>query len=165
MFENILKTIKPTKEEQIQVSDKVKEFLNLINHNLKNAKAIVAGSFAKGTWLSGNHDIDVFVLFGDNNNMSDYLEKAIKNSFKNYERIHGSRDYFIVNFKNLSFELVPVLNIHKPEDAQNITDVSPMHVGWVNKHSTQKIKDDIRLIKHLMKVNNCYGAETYVGGF
>lgn len=164
MFEKILSKIKPTKKEEQEVNLKVNEFLNTLNLKLKNAKAIVGGSFAKGTWLSQQHDIDVFVLFEDNKNMAEILEKAVKSCFKKYEKIHGSRDYFIVDFKNLSFELIPVLKIKKAEDAQNITDVSPMHVDWVRKN-IKNLADDVLLTKNFLKVNGFYGAETYVGGF
>lgn len=165
MFKPILNKIKPTSKEEVEVAKNVKEFLDKINSKLKNAKAIVGGSFAKGTWLKGNHDVDVFVTFNNNRNMSERLEKAIKSCFKKYEKIHGSRDYFLVEYKGLNFELVPVLKIKNAKEAENITDVSPKHVNWVKKNSSEKLKDDIRLAKYFLKMNNCYGAETYVGGF
>ncbi len=165
MFNQILTKIKPSKEEELKKKEKVSEFLKIINSKLKGAKAMIGGSFAKGTWLNGEHDIDVFVLFDSNKYISEKLEKPIKSCFKKYEKIHGSRDYFIVTFKDLSFELVPVLKIKKAGDAENITDVSPMHVSWVKKNTNSKLVEDIRLAKYFMKANNCYGAETYIGGF
>jgi len=165
MFESILKEVKPDNLEVKETTSKVNEFLKLINSKLKDGKAIVGGSFAKGTWLKGNYDIDVFVVFNDGKNLSERLEKGVKASFKKYERIHGSRDYFLVEFKGLSFELVPVVNIKKSEDAQNITDISLLHVKYVKANSSLKLQDEIRIAKHFLKVNNCYGAETYIGGF
>ncbi len=165
MFNKVLDKIKPTKKEEHEVTIKVNEFLVKVNSKLINAKAIVGGSFAKGTWLSGQHDIDVFVLFNKRDNMSLRLEVVVKSLFEKYEKIHGSRDYFIINYKGLSCELVPVFNIDKPEQAENITDVSPMHVDWVKTHSDSRLKDEIRLAKYFMRMNGCYGAETYVGGF
>ncbi|MBS3152592.1 CCA tRNA nucleotidyltransferase [Candidatus Woesearchaeota archaeon] len=165
MFDKILKNIKPTKKEEEEVQKKVDLFLKKINSKLLNANAIVCGSFAKGTWLRNQHDIDIFVLFENNKNISTRLEVVIKAAFEKYEKIHGSRDYFIVDYENLSFELVPVLKIDQPEQAENITDVTPMHVEWVKKYIDNKLKDEIRLAKRLLKANNCYGAETYIGGF
>ena len=166
MFNEILSKIKPTEKEEEEVRKVVNEFLKALNYKLKGAKAIIGGSFAKDTWLKGQHDIDIFVLFNNNNKkMSDKLEKAVKLCFKKYEKIHGSRDYFIVDYKGLSFELVPVLKIKNPIKAENITDISPMHVGWVKKNTNKKLVDDIRLVKQFMKASGCYGAETYIGGF
>ena len=165
MFSKVLDKIKPTKKEEQDTQVIVDGFLKKVNSKLINAIAVVGGSFAKGTWLRGQHDIDVFVLFNKRDNMSMRLEVVIKSIFEKYEKIHGSRDYFIVNYCGLSFELVPVLKIEKAEDAENITDVSPMHVEWVKNNINDKLADDIRLAKCFMKANNCYGAETFVGGF
>ena len=63
-----------------------------------------------------------------------------KKSFKKYERIHGSRDYFIVDFENLSFEIIPVLKIKNATEAKNITDISPLHVKWMNNNLNEKLK-------------------------
>src|SRR3989344_2318012 len=165
MFSKVLDKIKPTKKEEQDTQVIVDGFLKKVNSKLINAIAVVGGSFAKGTWLRGQHDIDIFVLFNKRDNMSMRLEVVIKSIFEKYEKIHGSRDYFIVDYCGLSFELVPVLKIEKAEDAENITDVSPMHVEWVKDNSNNKLNDEIRFAKCFMKANNCYGAETYVGGF
>ena len=61
----------------------------------------------------------------------------------NPEIVHGSRDYFSVK-KSVSFEIIPVLNINKAEQAENIMDMSPLHVDWVIKNSSVKIRNEIR---------------------
>ncbi len=69
-MESVLKKIKPNKEEQHRFKSITNEFLKKIK--IKDAKAILGGSGAKGTWLSGNHDIDLFVLF----NYQKYSKKS-----------------------------------------------------------------------------------------
>ncbi|HLC85754.1 MAG TPA: CCA tRNA nucleotidyltransferase [Candidatus Nanoarchaeia archaeon] len=164
MFEIILKKIKPAENEERDISTKVSKFLKILNKNLSEGKAIVGGSFAKGTWLKGQHDIDLFALFSSEEKISDKLEKAVKKSFKKYERIHGSRDYFIVDFENLSFEIIPVLKIKNATEAKNITDISPLHVKWMNNNLNEKLKDEVRIAKQFCKANKVYGAETYIKG-
>jgi len=165
MFKKILSKIKPDKKEKADVNKKVGRFLERLSSSVKDANAVIGGSFAKNTWLKGNHDIDVFVVFENNKKMSERLEHFIKKSFKKYKKLHGSRDYFIVDFDGLNFELVPVLKIKKPEEAENITDISLMHVKFVKEKTNEKLCDEIRLAKYFLKTNKCYGAETYIGGF
>ncbi len=165
MFKPILKKIKPSKLEELKIKKIVDSFLAIINNNLVNSEAVVGGSFAKGTWLKDQHDIDVFVLFNDDKACSDKLKVAIKKSFKVYTRIHGSRDYFSLKFKNLHFELVPVFKINNTKDARNITDVSPLHINYIKDNTNENLRDEIRLAKYFLKCNNCYGAETFIGGF
>jgi len=92
--QEILKRVKPSESEEREIGKKVKKFVDKLNSKLENAKAIVGGSFFKGTWLKGNHDIDVFVLFEDDKDSSDILEKALTKCFGKVVRVHGSRDYF-----------------------------------------------------------------------
>ena len=164
MFETILKEIKPTKKEEQELNSKVAIFIRALNDNLKEGKIYVGGSFAKGTWLKGQHDLDIFIQYPIDDKISDKLESAIKKSFRKYERIHGSRDYFIIEFEKMIFEVIPVLKIKNSIEAKNITDISPLHVEWVNKNLTDKMKDDVRIAKHFSKANKFYGAETFIKG-
>jgi len=169
ILKEVLNDIKPSKEEEKEVFDKINFFLNKVNKGLKGAKAVLGGSGAKGTWLSNAHDADIFVQFdynkykGKSDVISDILEKNLKKKFKKVNRLHGSRDYFQIKDKGSIFEIVPVLKISKAKDAENITDVSLLHAAWVNKY--KKYADDMRLAKQFCKANGVYGAESYIKGF
>ncbi len=168
IFKEVLGEIVPSKGEREKVLSQVNVFLNQLNAELKRvrvqAKAMLGGSYAKDTWLSGDYDVDVFVKFNllhKEQNISDLLERALKKW--RHERIHGSRDYFWVR-NGIKYEIVPVLDIRKSEQAENVTDFSPLHVAWVNKKGA-KYKNDIRLAKKFCKGTSCYGAESYIRGF
>ena len=156
----ILKKIKPTKTEEELLKKKINSFLRV----MKGVKSVIGGSVAKGTWLKNNYDVDVFVKFRNNNNLSNRLEKILKARFDNIERIHGSRDYFQVHFMGLNFEVIPILDIKKSSNAKNITDISPLHVLWIKKN-INGLEDDVRLAKYFCKIQEVYGAETYIKGF
>ena len=166
MFD-ILNLIKPNKKEEEELLKLIYKFLGKIITPLRkvNAKPIIGGSFAKGTWLKGDHDIDIFVLFKDDENCSNILEKILIKSFKKVERIHGSRDYFQIVFDNINFEIVPVFDIKNSSEARNVTDVSVLHSRWVRENTDEKLKDSIRLTKQFCKAQGVYGAETYIKGF
>lgn len=165
-------TIRPDQAEEKRFSAATALFLRKLNSCLKGGKAILGGSGAKGTWLSGNHDMDIFVLYGyskfkdKSSKLSEFLEAVLKKAFPKdkISRVHGSRDYFKLSFAGFNFEVVPILKISRAEQAVNITDISPLHSRWVNKHAA-KSKDDIRLLKQFCKAQNLYGAESYISGF
>jgi tRNA nucleotidyltransferase (CCA-adding enzyme) len=171
-MQSVLNKIKPGKEEISNFNKITKKFLTKLNSKLKGAKTILGGSGAKDTWLSGNHDVDLFVQFDhktyslESHLISEHLEKTLKKTFPKHkiERLHGSRDYFQLDYKELNFEVVPIIKINKSEDALNITDISPLHAIWVNKNA-KTIKDEIRLAKQFCKANKLYGAESHISGF
>jgi len=63
MFDKILKEIKPTDKEKLEINNKVNEFLILLDK--VNLKYTVGGSYSKNTWLTGKHDVDIFILYED----------------------------------------------------------------------------------------------------
>ncbi|PIN87598.1 CCA tRNA nucleotidyltransferase [Candidatus Woesearchaeota archaeon CG10_big_fil_rev_8_21_14_0_10_32_24] len=171
-MKDVLKRITPQKEEVVEFHKVTTEFLHKINVKLKGADVILGGSCAKGTWLTKNHDIDCFARFDYDQyshktmELSVFLEEALKKAFPkiNIKRVHGSRDYFQMTYKHFEFEIVPVLKIRNLKEALNITDISPLHADWVNKH-TKKLKKDILLTKQFFKSQKLYGAESHIGGF
>ncbi len=171
LYAQVLSNIKPSHKEKEQTRKTVELFLKRLQANVKDATVLLGGSGAKDTWLSGNHDVDVFVLFDyqkfSNKSMelSNLLEAALSKAFPDSKlsRVHGSRDYFQLIYKNLNMEVIPILKLSQAQQAKNITDVSPLHSIWVNKH-TKKLKDEIRIAKQFLKANNLYGAESHIMG-
>ena len=170
-MQNVLNKIIPSTVEKKNYTEIANTFIKKLQKNLPTAKIILGGSAKKGTLISGNHDIDLFVAFNLkkhlNDNLTEILEKAIKKSFPKLaiSKLHGSRDYFQTTYHDYTLEIVPILKITKAEQAQNITDISPLHAQWVNKKATAKVKDDIRLLKQFCKANKLYGAESFISGF
>ncbi len=169
LLKEVLKEIKPTKEEEKEVKEKISDFVSRLNKGLKDGKAVLGGSGAKDTWLSDVHDADIFVQYNykkykdKSDKLSDILEKDLKKTFSGIKRLHGSRDYFQIVKKGFTFEVVPILKVTKAKDAVNITDVSPLHAQWVNRAGP--LADQIRLTKQFCKVQKVYGAESYIKGF
>ncbi len=166
----ILKKIKPTVAETKKFQKVTAQVIKKIDSQFKDAKAILGGSGAKDTWLSGSHDVDIFVQFDfkkykeESANLSTILEEKLNKLFPKVEKLHGSRDYFQLKVQNYLFEIVPILKIEKANQAINITDISPLHAKWIKKYS-KKLGDDIRLSKKFCKSIGCYGAESHIGGF
>jgi len=164
ILQETLKQIKPKNSKIKQAEEFIKTLNTAIKRKKIEAKAMAGGSYAKNTWLKGEHDIDIFVKFKPKYANKD-LSKILSGILRKHkpEKIHGSRDYYWVRNK-YQYEIIPVLDIKKPNQAQNVTDFSPWHVKWVNKEG-KKLKDDIRLAKKFCKAQECYGAESYIHGF
>ena len=157
----ILEQIKPTKRDE----DKVLKLVDKVLKRLKlgDLKLELGGSYAKDTWLKGNHDVDIFVRFPYDKYKDKDISNVLKNRLKKYKVVHGSRDYFQIKKRDYIFELIPVLDIKNVKEAVNITDVSPLHTKWVKENLNNN--DNVRLIKKFCKAQNVYGAESYIRGF
>ncbi|MFH1682376.1 MAG: nucleotidyltransferase domain-containing protein, partial [Candidatus Woesearchaeota archaeon] len=117
VIDKVLQKIKPSAQEVKKFDQATKQFLAKLNPQLKDAQAILGGSGEKDTWLSTSHDIDIFVQFEYKEYkdksliLSDLLEEKLKRIFPNIKRLHGSRDYFQINYLGYDFEVVPILNV------------------------------------------------------
>ncbi|MCL5730123.1 MAG: hypothetical protein M1165_00970, partial [Candidatus Pacearchaeota archaeon] len=137
-----------------------------------NASIFIGGSFAKKTLVKKDkYDVDIFVRFGKEYSGRDIsgmtysiLEKlGLKQKI---ERIHGSRDYFKIEIEPWAYlEIVPVLNVSKPKDAENITDLSYYHVKYMKRKLNERLRNDIILAKSFCHANRVYGAESHIKGF
>ncbi len=174
IFEEVLKRIEPSKEEKDFIEGSLNDFLVKIKKSIAKLKSkpdiFIGGSYAKETLIrKDRYDIDVFIRYGkeyDGKNLSEITGKLIKD-FKNVCLVHGSRDYYRIDFGNCLFiELVPVKKVNSPSKSENITDLSYSHVNYLRKKlKTKRVLDDIKLAKTFCHVNNCYGAESYIQGF
>lgn len=172
-MQSVLNEIVPNKEESRILKAAADHFIKKLDSKLKNANAVVGGSVAKDTFLKGDYDIDIFVQFDKekykNKDLSDILYSKLKAVFKSASKIsglhkvHGSRDYFQVRQDPFTFEVIPIFKIKKAEDAENITDISPLHTEFVKQH--KHLANEIRLSKAFCKANRLYGAESYIRGF
>lgn len=154
-YDKIKLAIRPEKNETVpEVVTKLEKI---------GEEVFVGGSYAKETNLK-TYDIDIFVRFKDETDISKRLGDFLNKEFEQVTLMHGSRDYYQVFYKGLDLEIIPVLKVDKPEDAKNITDMSPLHVTWVKKN-INNLNDDVRLAKLFCKHIGVYGAESYINGF
>ena len=154
-------------EEMKELEKKTKEFLDRLRKSCgKKAEIFVGGSFVKGTLTkSDDYDIDVFVRFSKSVDLSSELERILNRAGIKFERWHGSRDYFRVSSsKGVTFEVIPVKKISNAKQADNVTDLSYLHVNYVRKN-LKGLARDVRLAKQFAKASGVYGAESYVNGF
>lgn len=166
VLSKVLSRIRPSEKERRDVKSIVKRYVKHLDGVLTEADVVVGGSIAKDTWLTNVKDADLFVRFPQayrDNDLSDMLEQVLDEGGITHERIHGSRDYFHVHDSGFLLEIIPIVYIEAAPEAQNITDISPLHVAWVKRHPD--MVDDIRLAKTFAKAQDIYGAESYIQGF
>ncbi len=173
MLKEVLKKIDPPESDLKIINNSLNKFLDEIGKKIKNlkinAEIFVGGSFSKNTLIKKDvYDIDVFIRFEKKSKEISEITKKIIRGIKNQIIVHGSRDYFKIKVSPIAYiELIPVIKINNPKDAENITDLSYSHVNYINKKikKNKRILEDIMLAKAFCYANNCYGAESYISGF
>ncbi|MAG01958.1 hypothetical protein CMI42_01360 [Candidatus Pacearchaeota archaeon] len=167
-----LELVKPSEDTIKKINNIYKDFSKQLKEKIKKKKVkasiFLGGSLAKGSLIKKDlYDIDIFVRFDKK-----YGDKKISNLLgktlgKDFRKIHGSRDYYQKTIDGILIEIIPVLKIDKPEESENVTDLSYFHVKYI-KDQVSKNKtliNEIMLSKIFTHAQNVYGAESYIHGF
>ncbi|MGC8533592.1 MAG: nucleotidyltransferase domain-containing protein [Candidatus Parvarchaeum sp.] len=165
VFDRAYSVFVPSEKEKAKLDRDAEELMDLLNknatHNGVNVEFRFGGSYAKGTWIKKESDIDIFAVFNSEDEM-----KAL--SFlvpKNFIPTFGTRKYFRGVFNGIKIEVVPVLRFSDVNSVKNSIDLSVLHANYINSFLSSSQKKDVIILKAFCKANNCYGSETYMHGF
>ncbi len=179
----LLSTLEPTKQEREKIDLSVEEFISKINFIIveKNLdiKILTGGSYAKGTYIKSDFDVDIFFQFSNSYEKisdsikSNYIVEIISELKIPFQIEQGSRVYVSGNYFSLSqnysfsFECVPTQFVKDVNLATNSTDISIYHVGYLKNKidENRDLANEIRIAKMWFKSNQLYGAESYINGF
>ncbi len=146
---------------------------NLVKNEIEKFPEIVelefGGSYAKGTWLDKEADIDIFIKFKKSTSEKEFenITKEIgfssMKNFKPYVR-YSEHPYVEAVIKKTKINVVPCYDV-KPSNWKSSADRSPFHTKHMQKALNSKMKDEVRLLKKFLKSVGIYGAEIAKQGF
>jgi len=168
--ETILATLRPSQEEKDHVWGIARRILERIRESGK-AEGMVVGSIARHTWVSGDRDLDLFMLFDPSLTREELelqglaLARDIASSFtENYHEKYAEHPYINATIDDVDVDLVPCYNVDSAERIQSAVDRTPFHTRYI----TDKINgliDDVLLLKRFAKAGGIYGSDQMTEGF
>ncbi len=125
----------------------------------------IHGSFAHDTWLSGDRDIDIFILLREYKPKS-FLEdllKIIENRLPyEFERRYAEHPYLHAYIDGLEVDIVPGYSIENK--ILSAVDRTPRHTRFLKQYLNEELCNEIRLLKAFLKGIDAYGAEIRTQG-
>ncbi|MFQ5497502.1 MAG: CCA tRNA nucleotidyltransferase [Nitrosopumilus sp.] len=173
IISNISQNVVPTKLVEKSKTEIAGLALDLVKKEIKKFPEIIGlelgGSFAKGTWLSKDADIDIFVRFKKSIS-EEKFEKISKEigftalrKYSPYVR-YSEHPYVEAKIKNTKINVVPFYDV-KIGKWKSAADRSPYHTKFMEKSLTSKMRNDVRVLKTFLQSNKIYGAEIAKQGF
>ncbi|MBI3190650.1 CCA tRNA nucleotidyltransferase [archaeon] len=171
ILDTVLKRIKPSAREEGSVKNFVSDVLRVAK-TVSGLDCVVVGSIGKFTWLSNDHDIDVFMLFPKETPREDLEKKGLEYGKKIVENLKGKakvkyaeHPYTHAIIKGFDVDIVPCYRIQKGEHIQSAVDRSPLHLSYALDHMTPRMADEVRLLKQFCKAQDVYGSDEKHQGF
>ena len=173
--ESVLKGIKPSLQEGQEVAEFVKNLVGTAESITKKL-CIVVGSIGKHTWLKGDHDIDLFIMFDasvERNVLEkdglDFGKKITENLGGRHAIKYAEHPYVRTSLKRGStmydIDIVPCYKIKKGETIKSAVDRSPLHLEHVLESLKPEQRDEVRLLKQFCKALGVYGSDAKRLGF
>ncbi len=168
-----LSLCEPTKSEASKLTKVAQETKRLVESRVASLDEIVdvvfGGSFAKGTWLRGDADIDIFVKIKPSVSVERFevLGKSIgQEALKKHKpKLRYSDHPYVEAFvRGIRVNVVPCYNVEQGK-WQSAADRSPFHTEYISSNFDDEKRMQARLLKKFFKGVGIYGAEISTGGF
>lgn len=172
-IEKIMEEVLPSQSEESSMEKIMEEVLRGVKEVGDKYQEVVGvelgGSVAKGTWLVGKSDIDVFVKFDKNTPTKDFVKKSLEIGFealKEYDPYtkYAQHPYVVAKTRGVVLNVVPCYSVSLGE-WQSAADRSPHHTIHIKSVLSREMKNEVRILKKFLMLRDLYGSQTEIQGF
>jgi len=173
VLEKALPLCEPLKSEKKELDEIAQLVMKLVREYTSGLPEVVGilfgGSYAKGTWLRGDADIDIFVKISPSVSEARF-EDLGKEIGLSALKAHGPQlrysdhPYVEAFVRKVRVNIVPCYEVQQGK-WQSAADRSPFHTEYVSTNFDAEKRNQARLLKRLFKSCGFYGAEISTGGF
>ncbi|MDD5473823.1 MAG: CCA tRNA nucleotidyltransferase [Candidatus Methanoperedens sp.] len=171
---SLLSRIKPSEAEKTRLATLAESIIERINAIAEkegiSASAQLVGSSARGTWISGEHDLDIFIMFppeAERRELEEkglYIARKLAEESQSSEERYAEHPYIHAIFDGFEVDLVPAFNVESAADIKSAVDRTPFHNIYVAS-MIKGLEDEVLVLKQFMKGIGVYGSELKTHGF
>ena len=173
VLDQVKKFTIPTAKEQETMKELAEYSLQLVKEQATKFPNVVGveigGSYAKGTWLQGEVDLDIFIKLKNDTDEKTFESVGKKigfdalKKFKPYVR-YSDHPYVEASVKGTLVNVVPCYDVEAGQ-WKSAADRSSFHTKFILQSLDQTKKDEVRLLKKFLTAMDIYGAEIAKEGF
>jgi tRNA nucleotidyltransferase (CCA-adding enzyme) len=167
--QEVLSRIRPTQEEKDHIREVARCLIDAIEE--RGITAMVVGSVARNTWVSGDRDLDIFMLYDPSVPREELerqglsLAREVASAFgAEYREKYAEHPYINAFIGDTDVDLVPCYLIGDARALQCAVDRTPFHTRYITEHINAYI-DDVLLAKQFAKAGGIYGSDQMTEGF
>ncbi|MEM0129141.1 MAG: CCA tRNA nucleotidyltransferase [Thermoplasmata archaeon] len=132
------------------------------------ARALIAGSAARGTFLTDRLDIDLFLLFPPALSREEMARAGLalgEAVLTSPERKYADHPYLRGWFQGFRVDAVPGYALTDPAQPISPVDRTPFHDEYLRARQGPEQVAEVRLLKQFLRTLGVYGAEVRTQGF
>ncbi|WP_256391916.1 CCA tRNA nucleotidyltransferase [Natronoarchaeum rubrum] len=133
-----------------------------------DADVLQVGSTARGTWISGDRDVDVFVRFPTDLDREELEEHGLAVGHSVLPEGHeeyAEHPYVKGTVEGFDVDLVPCYDVNDAAAIRSAVDRTPFHTEYVAARLDDDLAADVRLAKQFLTGIGAYGSDLRTRGF
>ncbi len=131
-------------------------------------RAVIAGSAARGTFLSDRLDIDLFLLFPPELSRERLREEGLalgRAVLTDPTTRYAEHPYLRGSYEGFAVDAVPGYAVTDPAHPLSPVDRTPYHQEYLAARESPELVREIRLAKQFLRALGVYGSEARTEGF
>jgi tRNA nucleotidyltransferase (CCA-adding enzyme) len=139
-----------------------------IDERSVTADSLHVGSTARGTWLPGDRDIDLFVRFPPDLPRADLERHGLAIGHEILPDGHeeyAEHPYVTGEFEGFGVDLVPCYRVSSATAIRSAVDRTPFHTRYLDARLDDALAADVRVAKRFLTATDIYGSDLRTRGF
>jgi tRNA nucleotidyltransferase (CCA-adding enzyme) len=172
VVDRVRERIDPDEEERIALREAAAALADRVEAVLSDlpvdADVLQVGSTARGTWLSGDRDIDLFVRFSadlDRESLESYGLEIGRTVLPDGREEYAEHPYVTGEFRGFDVDLVPCYDVSDGSSIRSAVDRTPHHNAYLLDRIDDELAADVRVFKRFLKGIGAYGSDLRTRGF
>ena len=132
------------------------------------ADVVRVGSTARGTWLAGDRDVDLFVRFPADLPRADLERYGLAVGHEVLPDGHeeyAEHPYVKGEYRGFDVDCVPCHAVESAAEIRSAVDRTPFHNAYLRDRLDEPLRADVRVAKAFLKAHRAYGANLRTRGF
>jgi len=133
-----------------------------------DADVLSVGSTARGTWLAGDRDIDLFVRFPPDLSRDELESYGLEVGHAVLPDGHeefAEHPYVKGNYEGFEVDCVPCYDVASASDIRSAVDRTPFHTSYLESRLDAELAGEVRVTKAFLKGIDAYGSDLRTRGF
>ncbi len=166
-LEQAKRIVVPSQKEEEKIKKLAESCLRLVKEQATKFPEVVGvelgGSYAKGTWLTGEVDLDIFVKLRKETDERSFESIGKKIGFESLKKFnpyvrYSDHPYVEAIIEGTGVNVVPCYDVEAGQ-WKSAADRSSFHTKFILQSLDNQKQDEVRLLKKFLKSVGIYGAE------
>ncbi|MFC6787511.1 CCA tRNA nucleotidyltransferase [Halobaculum halobium] len=150
------------------LADRARAAVSELPSPADEADVLTVGSTARGTWLAGDRDIDLFVRFPADLSREELERFGLRVGhavLPDGEEEYAEHPYVVGTADGFDVDLVPCYGVEAATEIRSAVDRTPFHNDYLVERLTDDLAGDVRALKAFLKGIGVYGSNLRTRGF